>query len=104
MARSYAHDTSVDSCDLVASTDEVRSTVRSKLPSRVRGVEQLIVAPSDARKRDRDSIPLGRRVRAPGIPMSSRTFYLLGHMCKPLLAREKRSKRLALNSFTHAPK
>ena len=70
---SDACSTPADSCAPAASTDVVRSAFRYKLPSRVRGVKQPIHAPSGARSCDRDSASFGRRRRAPGIPMSSRT-------------------------------
>ena len=74
-AQSDMHDTLTDSCDLVAFTDVVILTVRSKLPTRVRGVEQQIRAPSGARDLDRDwgSVLLGRYMLTPRIPMCSST-------------------------------
>ena len=83
VARGDARDISADNFESAASIDFVRSNVRSKLRSRVRGVEQPIRAPSGVRDHDRDSVPLGRHMRAPGIPMSSRTRQLLGCVRKP---------------------
>ena len=54
-ARSDTHSTPANSCVLAASTNVVRLEVRSNLPSRVRGVEQLIRAQSGARDHDRNS-------------------------------------------------
>ena len=76
MARSDARNIPADSCDQAASTDVIRLTARSKLPSRVRGVEQPIRAPSGARDRDRKSRRSRRRLRAPAIPLRNRTRQL----------------------------
>ena len=72
--------TSADSFALAVSTEGVRSAVRSKLPSRVRGVQQPIREPLAARGRDRDNASLGRRRRALSTPMSNRTRQMLGRM------------------------
>ena len=64
-ARSNARSTPANSCDAVASTDVVRSAMRLKLPSRVRGVEQQIHAPSGACDRDRTRGRSGMRLQAP---------------------------------------
>ena len=98
MRRSVAiRDTPAESCDTFVSTDLVRSTVRSKLSTPVGGVEQPIRALSGARDRNRDSVPLGLRLRAPVISKSSRARQLLRSVRKPLLARQKRSQHLILN-------
>ena len=81
-ARRDTPSTPAESCGLAASTDVVRLRVRSKLQSRVRGVEQPIRAPSGARGRDRDSAPLRRRRRPPAIPMSSCARQLLERVLK----------------------
>ena len=103
-ACSDARSTPEDSCDPAASTDVVRLVVRSKLPSRVRGVEQPICASSGARGRDRDSASSGRRRQAPGIPMSSRTRQLLGRVRKLTLVQQKRSLRSVLDVSKREPK
>ena len=103
-ARSDTPSTLSNDCGPVVSTDVFRRVGRSKLQSRVRGVEQLIRAPSGARVRDRDSVSLGRCRRAPNIPMSSCTRQLPGRLCKPLLPEQKRSFRWVLDVSKRAPK
>ena len=61
-ARSDARSTSTNIYDSAAPTGVIRSSVQSKLLSRVRGVEQPIRALSGARNRDRVSAPLGREI------------------------------------------
>ena len=85
-ARSDARSAPADSCCSAAFTDLVRSTVRSKLPFRVRDAEQPIRALSGARDRDRNCGRSGRRLRTPGTPMSSRSLQLHGSVRKLSLA------------------
>ena len=84
--QSDARSTPTDSCSPAASNDVVRSMVVSKLPSRVRGVEQPIRGPSGVRNRDPNIGRSGRRFRAAGTPISSRARQLLRRVCMPFLA------------------
>ena len=76
--------------------------MRSKLPKRVHVVKLLARLANGARDLDRKSEPLGRRLRAQGIPMSSCTRQLPGRVRKSLLVHQKWSLRLVLNSLMRA--
>ena len=60
VTRSVACNKTADRCEPVSSIHVIRSSGRSKLPSRVRGVEQLIRVQPGVRDRDDESVPLGR--------------------------------------------
>ena len=78
VARSDAQEKQANICVPATSTDVIISTMRSRLPARVHGVEQPVRASCGSHDLDHKRGPSGRRLQVPGIPMSSRTCQLLG--------------------------
>ena len=99
---SHAHSIPAEICAPFASTDVFRSSVRSKLPTHVRDIEQPVCASGRARDRDRNSRTLKRRLRAPDNPMSNCTNQLLGRVRK-LIFQRTRSCGFVLDCFKRTP-